>query len=92
MKNKSFFSQIVILIVLVLICAITTITVAWLLGSNSYNIFDFENINYSNMIPALLIGGFISCFVIGIGVLFVSRSVFYKIKEYFNENNKNGGN
>ena len=52
---------------------------------------DFENLNFSNMVPILILGGFISCVVVGITVLFVARSIFYKVKNYFSEEDKDGG-
>ena len=43
------------------------------------------------MIPVLILGGFISCVVVGIAVLFVARAVFLKIKERYIEFNKIDG-
>jgi hypothetical protein len=43
------------------------------------------------MIPVLVFGGFVSCVVVGITVLFVARSVFYKVKDYFIETKENNG-
>lgn len=91
MKNKSFFSQIVLLIILFVICVILTVGIALLAGSYNTTLFDFENLNFSNMIPVLILGGFISCVVVGISVIFVSRSIFYKVKNYLSEDYKNGG-
>lgn len=61
MKNKSLFTQIVSLIILAVICLLLTITVAFLAGSLNVELFDFKNLNFSNMIPVLIIGGFIYC-------------------------------
>lgn len=92
MKNKSFFCQIMLLIILSLVCVVLTVGIALLAGSYSATLFNFENLNFANMIPVLVFGGFISCIVIGITVLFVARSVFMKLKNHFTENeNKNGG-
>ncbi len=92
MKNKSFFSQIILLIVLSLVCVVLTVGIALFAGSYNTTLFDFANLNFANMIPVLIIGGFVSCVVVGTTVLFVARSVFMKLKDYFTENNKNGGN
>ncbi len=92
LKNKSFFSQIMLLIILSLICVILTVGIALMVGSHNATLFSFENLNFSNMIPVLILGGFISCVVVGITVLFVARSVFLKVKDYLTENNQNGGN
>lgn len=90
MNKKSFFSQIITLIIVTLLCIILTISVALLLGSTNVNIFNFENLNLSNVIPILIIGAFVSCVVIGFTVLFISRSVFLKFKDYFNESKDKG--
>lgn len=93
MKKKSFFSQIILLIILSLFCVVLTVGIALFVGSCNTTFFDFQNLNFANMIPVLIIGGFISCVVVGITVLFVARSVFFKVRDYFNEiNENNGGN
>ena len=89
MKNKSYFSQIMLLVIVSVICVILTICIALIAGSHSSNLFNFENLNFSNMIPILIIGGFLSCIIVGITALFVSRAVFTKVKDYLS--NKNGG-
>ena len=91
MKNKSFFSQIMLLIILSLVCVILTVGIALFVGSCNTTLFDFQNLNFANMIPVLILGGFISCVVVGITVLFVARSVFLKVKDYFSETNENNG-
>ncbi len=90
MNKKSFFSQVITLIMVTLICIVLTVSVAYLVGSTDVNIFDFENLNFSNVIPILIIGAFVSCVVIGFTVLFISRSVFLKFKDYFNETKDKG--
>lgn len=93
LKNKSFFSQIILLIVLALVCIVLTVGIALFAGSFNTTFFDLRNLNFANMIPVLIIGGFISCVVIGITVLYVSRSVFLKVRDNFIEiNKKDGGN
>ncbi len=93
MKNKSFFSQIILLIIISLVCIILTAGIALFAGTYNTALFDFQNLNFSNMIPVLIFGGFISCVVVGISVLFVTRAVFFKVKDYFVEtNDNNGGN
>ena len=91
MKNKSLFTQTILVILLAVICLFSTVCIAFLAGSLNAEIFDFKNLNFSNMIPVLLIGGFISCVIVGICLLFVGRSAFIKVKDYFNENNKENG-
>lgn len=91
LKNKSFFSQIMLLVILSVICVVLTVGIALLVGSSNATLFDFENLNFSNMIPVLILGGFINCVVVGITVLFVARSIFYKVKNYLSEEDKNGG-
>ena len=77
-------------IVIALICLILTITVALLFGSSSTDFFDFSNLNISNMLPIIIVGGFISCVIIGILVIILAKDVFVKIKdELFDD--ENGG-
>ena len=39
-----------------------------------------------------LIGGFITCVAVGIVVLFASRNVFLKVRDYFLKDKEDGGN
>ncbi len=80
-----------LLIILSLVCVILTVGIALFVGSCNTTLFDFQNLNFANMIPVLILGGFISCVVVGITVLFVARSVFLKVKDYFSETNENNG-
>ena len=81
-----------LLIILSVVCVVLTVGVALFVGSYNTTLFAFENLNFSNMIPVLILGGFISCVVVvGITVLFVARSIFYKVKNYLLEEDKNGG-
>lgn len=89
MKNKSLFIQIVSLIIIAILCLVATVSIALLAGSLNTDLFDFKNLNFSNMIPVLIIGGFICCCIVGICFLFVARSAFFKAKDYFEKNNKN---
>lgn len=91
MKKKSIFSQIILLIILSIVCVVLTVGIALLVGSNNTTLFDWENLNFSNAIPVLIIGGFISCVIVGITVLFVARSVFFQVKDYLSDKTKNGG-
>ena len=88
MKNNSLFLQIILLVVLVFICIMTTFTVALLAGSIETSIFDLNNLNFLNMIPVFIFGGIITFFIIVITLLFTSRTLFYKVKDFFEENNK----
>lgn len=94
MNKKSVFSQIIILIAVALLCIVLTVTIALLVGSANTDFFDFSNLNFSNMIPVILLGGFISCVVVGIIVLFILKNIFLKakgeIKNYFSKNNDGG--
>lgn len=80
-----------LLIILSLVCVILTVGIALFVGSCNTTLFDFQSLNFANMIPVLILGGFISCVVVGITVLFVARSVFLKVKDYFSETNENNG-
>ncbi len=89
MKNKSIFAQFIGLIILAIICLLFTVAMAVLAGSVNTELFDFKNLNFSNMIPFLVIGGFISCVIVGICFLFVARKAFWKAKDYLKENQNN---
>lgn len=89
MKNKSLFAQIIALIIIVIVCILFTFTIALLAGSLNAELFDFKNLNFSNMIPVLIIGGFMSCVIVGICFLFIARTAFFKVKDYLEENHKN---
>ena len=91
MKNKSLFSQTIFIIILAVVCLLLTVGTAFLVGSLNAELFDFKNMNFSNMIPVLLIGGFISCVIVGICVLFVARTAFFKAKDFLKETNKEKG-
>ncbi len=92
MNKKTIFSKIIIIIVVALICFIATALLAFLLGSVNTDIFDFSNLNFSNMLPIIIIGGFISCVIIGILILFLAKDVFIKIKNYMLNSENDGGN
>ncbi len=88
MKNKSIFFQIIILLTVSMLCVLSTIGCAFFFGSLQIKLFDFSNINFSNMIPVLIIGGSLSAFVVCITILFVIRSIFIKIKSDVSDDNK----
>lgn len=88
MKNKSLFSQFLLIIILSVSCLLCTAAMAFLVGSLQIELFDFRNLNFSNMIPVLIIGGFISCVLVGICFLFVARTAFFKAKDYLEESQK----
>ncbi len=90
MKNKSIFSKIILLVILSLVCVLLTFVIALFAGSYETAIIDFRNLNFANMIPVLVIGGIISCMVIGIAVLIISRSVFLKVRDHLVEINNEG--
>lgn len=69
-------------------CFVITVVAVFFVGSIGATLFDFRNLNIANMIPVLLIGGFISCVIIAIAVLLVFRSAFLKVKNYFTEENE----
>ncbi len=85
MKKKSVFGGILLLVIVALVCIILTILLAFLLSSTKTELFDFSKLNFSNMIPILIIGAVISSIVIGITALFVGRTVFLKVKDYLFE-------
>ncbi len=80
MKNKSLFIQSISLIILAVTCMLLTVIIAFLAGSLNIELFDFEKLNFSNMISIFIIGGFISCVLVGICFLFVARTAILKAK------------
>ncbi len=82
MKDKSLFTKVILLIVLCVICIVMTVGVSLLFGAIDITLFDFSKLNFSNMIPILIIGGFLSCVVVGIAVLFLGKSAFLQFHEY----------
>ena len=90
MQKKPIFTQVIILVVVAVVCILLTTALAILFGSVDETLFDLRNLNISNMLPVILIGGFLSCVVIGITVLFVSRNSFVKVKEYLFETKNEG--
>ena len=91
MKNKSLFFQIIVVIIVAVVCMLLTLGISLLAGSFSFELFDLKSLNISNMIPVLLIGGFVSCVIVGICVLFVARTAFVKAKDYLKKTNKENG-
>lgn len=93
MSKKPIFTQILILIAIILVCAFLTITLALVAGSVDSLIFDFSSLNFANVIPVFIIGGVVTCIIVGIAVLFVSRSAFFKVRDFiFDKKDDNGGN
>ena len=92
MSKKPIFTKVIIVIVVALICLILTVALSLLFGSVDAQIFDFSNLNYSNMLPVIIIGGFISCVVVGMRVVFLAKDVFVKVKDYLFATKNNGGN
>ncbi len=91
MKKKSVFVQIILVAAILLACIVTTVCVALLFGSVDTTLFDWKNLNFANMLPVFIVGGFLTCVIVGIAVIILSRSVFYKVRDYFFENNENKG-
>ena len=85
MKNKTLFGRVIFVMILAVACLLMTVGLAILAGSLNAELFDFKNMNFSNIIPVLLIGGFISCVIVGICVLFIARDAFFKAKNYLED-------
>ena len=92
MQKKSVFAQVLIVIAISVTCILITAALAFLFGSIDTAIFDFKNLNIANMIPVILVGGFISCVIIGISILVVSKNSFLKLKDYLSEINNDRRN
>lgn len=91
MKKKSTFTQVILIVLVAVLCIIATVTVALLAGSADADWIDWSHLNLSNMLPVLLIGGFLTCVIVGIAVLCVSRTVFFKVKDHLKDFMNDGG-
>lgn len=92
MKKRSTFAMVLTVVIVALIGIVLTILAAFVAGSVDMQLFDFENLNLANFIPVIIIGGFITTVTVGFVILFASKSIFMKIRDYFLEDKKNGGN
>lgn len=90
MKKKSLFSKILIIVIVAVVCMVLTLTAALLSGSSKNDIFDLSSLNISNVLPVIFIGGFITCLIVGILILFLAKDVSEKIKNHL-FNNTHGG-
>lgn len=88
MSNKPIFTKIMLVIVVALVCLVLTVLMAFLFGSIDADIFDFSNLNISNMWPVIVVGGFISCVIVGLLVLVLAKDVFIKVKDFLFESKK----
>ena len=92
MKKKSTFAMILTVIIVALVGIVLTIFIAFMAGSIDTQLFDFKDLNLANFIPVIIIGGFLTAITVGFVILFASKSIFMKIRDYFLEDKKNGGN
>ena len=92
MNKKPIFTKVLIIIAVALVCLVLTLLVAFLLGSINTDIFDFSNLNFSNMLPVIILGGFISCVIVGFLIIFLAKDIFVKVKDFVFDNKEDGGN
>ena len=85
MKKMTVFRRLLLLVLIIFLCLAITATATLLAGAVRVDMFDFDNLNLSNMIPVLIAGGVLSCFTIGIACLFLGRTIFFKVKDYLSE-------
>ena len=83
--KKSVFTQMMILLLVALIGFTLTILLALFAGSIDETMFDWKNLNLSNMIPVLIAGGILTCISVIITVMIVSRSVFSQVHNFLFE-------
>ena len=91
MKKKSTFTMILTVFIVALVGIVLTMLAAFMAGSIDIQLFDFENLNLANFIPVIIIGGFLTAITVGFVILFASKNIFTKIRDYFLEDKKNGG-
>jgi len=92
MKKRSTFAMILTVVIVALVGIVLTVLVAFMAGSMDTQLFDFKNLNLANFIPVIIIGCFLTAITVGFVLLFASKSVFMKIRDYFQNDKKNGGN
>ena len=92
MKKRSTFAMILTVVIVALVGIVLTILIAFMAGSMDAQLFDFKNLNLANFVPVIIIGGFLTAITVGFVILFASKSIFMKIRDYFLEDKKNGGN
>ena len=90
MNKNPIFTKVLITIFVAIACLVVTLLVAFMFGSVNADLFDFSNLNFSNVLPVIIVGGFISCIIVGILVIFLAKDIFIKLKNYV-ETEKNGG-
>ena len=90
MKNP-IFSKLLIAIVVALICIALTVSIALMVGNTSTDLIDFSELNWSNVIPIIILGMFITGGIVGVILLIAVKDVFVKAKEYIDQSNKDGG-
>ena len=91
MKKKSVFSQVLIIAIVILVCIVITVTAALIIGSSEKEFFNFKSLNISNMIPVIIIGGFVCCVISGILILFLARNIFAESISKNSNSDKDGG-
>ena len=92
MKKKSTFAMILAVMIVALVGIVLTVFAAFMAGSVDMQLFDFENLNWANFIPVIIIGIFLTGITVCFVILFASKSIFMKIRDYFLEDKNNGGN
>lgn len=91
MGKKPIFSQIILLIIIAVLCIILTVALALWAGSTDDILLDLQELNWANVIPVILIGGFLCCVIVGILILCLGKNIFNKAKDFLSEIDKNGG-
>lgn len=92
MKKRSTFAMILTVVIVALVSIVLTILAAFMAGSIDMQLFDFKNLNLANFVLVIIIGGFVTAITVGFVILFAFKNIFTKIRDYFLEDKKNGGN
>ena len=74
-----------LLVIVVFVCIVLTISIALFVGSSDMILFDFRDFNFANALPIFIIGGFISCTIVVITLLFLLWAIYLKVKDYFSK-------
>ncbi len=92
MKKENLWTKMIVLVLVIFFCLFMTLALAFLAGSVEEPLFDFGNLNFSNMIPVLIIGGLMSCMILSVCFLLFSKSFSGKIREFLAKDSDNKDN
>ena len=91
MKKKSTFGMVLTVVIVALVGIALTILAAFIAGNIDVQLFDLKNLNIANFVSVIIVGCVLTAITVGFLILFASKSIFMKIRDYFLEDKINGG-